>query len=206
MATLLSDDFNRTTSTTVIGTPGTGGPWTNQNSAVSGIISNTGYLSTANTTNAGTHITAPGAVNVDFQVTQSTTGSQYGAVVFRWVDNANMWTFGAQNNVTYSLNRVIAGVHTGMFTSPVLGAAGDVIRAVAYNENIWCFVNSRLIAHIKDPYYGNGASTIGLMARVNTIRFDNALAVDSADPWASGYDFNPVKMFRTRTEDEVSTV
>lgn len=205
MATLLSDDFNRTTSTTVIGSPGTGGPWTNQNSAVSGIITNQGYLSTANTTGTGSHITAPGAVNVDMSVTFAAYGaSQAQGICFRWVDASNMWAFAASSNGGYALYRITAGVYASQTSLPFLGVAGDVQRVVAYGENIWCFVNGRLVIHIKDPFYGNGASTIGIIARVNTCRFDTALAVDSADPWAGGFDFNPIKGSKTRTQDEGS--
>lgn len=174
MAVLLTDDFNRTASTTVLGGPVTGGPYTVR-VGTWGVIGNQAYTSASV---ANSHVTFPAAVDVDIQATIPVQGNSLGLIV-RWVDASNFWYFGWQIS-TWALLRNTAGTLQQFSTSSPVPVNGDVLRCIAYGRSLYGFVNGRLMCWCEDQFFSAATATSGFRINSNTtLRIDDLTASDA---------------------------
>lgn len=178
MATLLSDTFNRANSTTVPGTPATGGPYTAA-AGTWGILSNALYTS-ASLANAV--LTFPAARDIDVTATFVTVSDASG-IVFRYVDLNNYWVLYQPTGIgaQWTLARRVAGTLINQWSGPAM-ASGDVARVVAFGPGIYVFINGRFYGSVSDMWATIPAanSPAGFYIASSTVaQFDAATALDA---------------------------
>jgi len=185
-ALYLSDDYNRTNNATTPGSPLVGGPYTVV-TGVFGINTNALYTTTTATTN---HLTFPGAVNVDMTFTLNVFSASGAGVIYRYVDASNYWTYLlTANEVVFQRNS--AGTFVNVNRSGVIQTflTTDTFRVEARNNMMYGYFNGRLVLTQKDHYYGNGATTMGVVLRNTAVRFNGltVIGADSTLPVADGF-------------------
>lgn len=182
MAVLLQDDFNRANSTTSLGSPVTGGPYTVQ-SGVWGISNNEAYLSTAP---SNAHVTFPAAINIDLsaRIPVTPSSSLQPGLTFRYADVNNHWLLLVRNTLTLSLWHCAAGTYTELATAPF--AVNDVVGVKAYGDQIGWFSNGRQLGQMTDAWFASAGTGAGLRSGgVTSGRWDDLLAQDQLAPWSS---------------------
>jgi len=139
---LSADTFNRTNSTTTLGsTDGAGSldprTWTTQ-TGTCGINSNQAYAPAV----AAIATVDLATADVDVTVTLATIGTA-SALVFRFVDTSNYWMYHSAGGNTY-LYKNIAGSFTQVDVAATGAADGDVHRVVANGSSIRVYRNGTL--------------------------------------------------------------
>ena len=173
MASLLTDDFNRANSTTVLGWLVSGGAYTVR-LGTWGINGNAAYTS-ASLANA--HVTFPAAANVDIQATFPVLVASAGLIA-RWVDTSNYWLLGTSGS-GWALCRYLAGSITPIVTGPVF-ADGDVARLITIGKNIYAYINGKLVMYWEDQYYSAATAVAGFrISSSTTFRIDDLSAADA---------------------------
>lgn len=211
--TYLYDDFDRANSTTSIGSPIQGGPYTVQTGGTWGIQSNMAHAYTA--PEAGT-VTAPGGWDVDIRMGVSGTNPTM-AVLFRWRDINNTWMARSQGNGQLQLYRRQAGTWNQMALSNAGWVLGDVLRVVAYGRWISVYKNDALLLQMRDSFSLVTDTGIGMRPDVAGQRADSLVAYAPiaaefqltgglANPSAAGTTSTPSSSFvykgrDTKTED-----
>jgi hypothetical protein len=180
MAILLQDDFNRTNSTTSLGSPVVGGPYTVR-TGVWGINNAEAYLTTVS---SGAHVTFPAAVNVDISYKPAISpGSQVQAgMLLRWVDANNHWLIQHRSGPAVSLYRCNAGTYTEMAN---IGAwvLGDIVGLKAYGDQIGLYRNGMQVALVQDHWFSTAGTLAGLRnGGTTTARWDDVLVQDQLEP------------------------
>ncbi len=198
MAILHSDTFTRANSTTVLGTPDVGGPYTFFGGGVWGINNNEAYLSTAA---AGAQAAFPAAFNIDISIRLAVTPTStvVPGLMIRWVDASNHWLLQTRSSpFGLMLYRCVAGVYTNVADTTIPAMAiNDVIGLKAYGDQIAWLHNGRTYGVITDQWAANGASIATMRNGGSGVaRFDNLLAQDQTSPigqWpnAEGSDLTP---------------
>jgi len=151
---LWADVFTRVDSAVAIGTSTSGGTYTTD-SGTMGISTNRAYgVSTGS--NNRTLSAAIGSVNHTMPVKVDTVGTQ-GWAIFRAVDSANYWRLGWNTASTYRVQSIVAGAVGAV--DLVVGAAptaGDVIRAVAFGNQIKLYINDVLVFEVASSVHITG--------------------------------------------------
>lgn len=176
MSVIFQDAFTRANSTTAIGSPTIGGPYT----VVVGTwgINNNSVYTSASTASA--KVTFPGSYDFDaeFQVTTQPGTASMG-LMFRYVDANNFWMVYVGSGSLF-LWRNVAGVGTNIAN---LGAvlATDTFRVVGKGTYIYVYINGVRLFKIEDQY-STTASTMGYWSSSTTAgRIDN-VTVDDTPP------------------------
>lgn len=134
-----SDDFNRTDSSTSLGTPSDGGAgWTTYNSSTWGISSNQAYCVTSGPSNVAV-ATECSAANGAVQATLSTKSSGVGAsgLVARLADGSNYILFQANtSDNTGRIYKKVSGGFTQIASAGAAWAAGDVVKGDCSSGNV----------------------------------------------------------------------
>lgn len=181
MAILLQDDFNRADSTTSLGSPLIGGPYTVR-SGTFGISTNRAYNNPAV---AGSHVTFPAAANVDYQfvIPVTPTTSSRPQAVIRWVDASNFVALDVRaGSGIGQILIMVAGTFHVMADFAVTAVAGDTYRFQAYGEDIVVYRNGSLLARAKDPKFAT-ATVAGFRGQGSTAPYwDDLLVQDQAAP------------------------
>lgn len=194
MTTLLTDTATRANSTTAIGAPDVGGPYTVR-VGTWGINSNQIYTASS-TTNA--HVTFPAAFNIDISVDLAVVSN--GGVIFRWVDINNYWCFRGNGANQIQLIHRAAGVNTVIwsYVSPSGNFPnGTRIGIIAYGRLISAYINGVVKAEIQDDWGSTGASTAGLILDASsTARLDNVSAetADAENDKSNSWGSSPVNL------------
>jgi hypothetical protein len=179
-AILLQDDFNRANSTTSLGSPAVGGPYTVR-SGTWGINNAEAYLSTPA---ANAHLTFPAAVNVDIsaKVPVSPSSQVASGITIRWVDANNHWLFQAMSGPTLALYRCTAGVYTQMYSGGPF-TVGDVIGLKAFGDQIAWYSNGRQLGQLADHWFATAGTDAGLRnSGTSTARWDDLLVREQLTP------------------------
>lgn len=174
MTTYLSDDFNRANSTTSLGSPVTGGPYTVR-VGTWGINGNQAYTSAAVGESV---VTFPAAIDVDISCKFSVLG---GSLVVRWIDGSNYWiitTIGGTNLAC--IFRRQAGVNVQIFQSGLSVVAGDIVRVIAKGRYIYLYVNNVFVGSVED--YAFPAATVTSGMRIATSIAPRLDDISAADP------------------------
>lgn len=178
MTNWLTDDFNRANSTTVVGSPSVGGPYTQQ-VGTWGISGNTLYTSAST---ANSQLTFPAAINLDLSATFVVSGGSTvsaSQLMFRWVDVSNFWMFGRVGTGLVAFTHVAAGVSTQV-TASIAFTDGQALRVVAFGKYLYGFIAGVLVATVEDQYYASAGTPAGFRSNSNTsTRIDDASAVDA---------------------------
>ena len=176
IATALYDDFDRPNSSTAIGSPLQGGPYTVRTGTWG--INNSSLYCASNTGEA--HVTFPGAVDFDATVRILTPGNN-GGMLFRWIDASNTWLFQFHTS-QIALYRRVSGswIQRGPSQDPV--QAGDVLRLLVKGDKIFAYRNGRLILVMEDPYIVAATPTMGFrFSGDTTSRVDEVLVHPAGD-------------------------
>lgn len=183
-AILLQDNFDRANSTTSLGSPQVGGPYTVR-SGTWGILDNKAYQPSGA---SGATVTFPAAVDVDLQFALGVgpAFSTQPSAVFRYADLNNHWVLHSRSSSNRGALYICSG---GSYTKMTpdfdySSNPGDILRVVAFGPKIRTYVNG-VDRHIEviDPLYGNGASMAGLRSMSSGAgQWDNLL-VQEAVPW-----------------------
>lgn len=170
---LSADSFNRTDSTTSLGsTDGAGSldplTWT-QDRGTWGIENNQAYTSAALSVSKATVDLALADVDLTVEVTVSNAQG----LTFRYVDLNNYWYFTVEGTST-TLNRVSAGVDT-LISTASSGGLGP-LRVIAVGAAIGCFRNGLLRHRTVDSAHQT-ATKHGL--------FNKAFTTNRLDNWSA---------------------
>lgn len=203
MAVLLSDDFNRANSTTTLGSPVVGGPYTVQ-SGTWGINSNEAYLTAGI---SGAQVTFPAAINVDIsaKMVLVTNANVSHGLMFRWVDANNFWVLARGSSGNMAISRCVAGALTQV--SPDFSqVAGDVVGVKAFGDQIAWYRNGVQLGVLTDQWFATAGTVAGLRSGgITTPRFDDLLVQDQSaaiNTWGAspeGSSPAPVEFGSTQT-------
>lgn len=182
MTLLSADTFDRTNSTTNLGsTDGAGSEdpfaWVQQDGTW-GIISNRAYTSAAISNGVATVDLAD--ADVDISLTLATLTGAGNGIAFRFSNTADFWFLRNLSGSTQLWKRA-AGSSTQIGSNVTGGAAGDVMRVVCNGSSIECYRNGSLIMSTTDAH--NASATLhGLYSNNNTTgRLDSFSASTLAD-------------------------
>lgn len=169
------DSFDRADSALTLGNADTGQAWL-AGSGTWGIASNLGY-NVASGGDGGAVVDA-GIANVIVRVTLATLSTQSG-LIFRYVDEANLWRF-IQSSGTFYLQRRVAGGNTTVAGFPTGTAVnGDRLKVIASGDSISVYQNDSLLGSTTDATH-NTATKHGLHAFVSTAARFNDFSVAAA--------------------------
>lgn len=181
-AATLFDTYNRPNSTTSLGSPEEGGPYT----AVAGTwgINGDALYCASNTSEA--MVTFPGVQDFDATINLKTPGPNNG-FLFRYVDSSNTWLV-QLNTSNMNLYRRRAGTWN-QYGSNAAAAAGDVVRVVGLGPRIWIIRNGILLAEVEDEFYGQAvAATLGFRHSADTTaRIDQIVVHPATTPPVADY-------------------
>lgn len=147
--TLLSaDSFNRTNSTTNLGsTDGVGFldaiPWVQHGTGVWGINANQAYVATPHDPSVATVDLCTGDVDISALVAIR-SGANGAGISFRVVDENNFWYLRNSSSGNLQLFRVVAAAQGIQGTFSGGGADGQTLRVVAVGNSISCYRNGTL--------------------------------------------------------------
>ncbi len=131
------DDFNRSDSSSSLGTPSDGGSaWTAQ-AGTWGISTNKAYCPSG----SGIVGLDSGTADVDVQATLSQSGAANDCGVAGRIGDANNLLFLRRNAGAYDLYKLVAGSFTGLFTGVGTYADGDVVKLSMSGSTIKAYVN-----------------------------------------------------------------
>lgn len=176
MTVLASDSFNRTDSTTTLGTTdsyngGTAYAWT-PIVGTWGISSNQAYEVTV--TNDGFAVIDVGQADVDITVTL-TIGAVVSGIYFRATDSNNFWRFIGVGTTALYLQKKSAGSMSTISNIAATVANGDTIRVTAQGSTITLYHNGTSIGTATNTFnqtvtkHGIGVQGVSN----NNTRFDN---------------------------------
>jgi hypothetical protein len=174
------DSFNRTASTTNLGSTDDGviQAWV-QNSGTWGVISNTAYTSSAA---AGSIATVAGTADFErLSVTMSTWTSGDASLVFRFTDTSNYCRWGGTVGSVAELVFVVAGVATRTELSSVTLAAGDLLSVRCNGSVVECFVDDVMVLCVSETDNQSG-TRVGMRTGSIVPRFNNFTFVDVLSP------------------------
>lgn len=182
MAVLLSDDFDRANSTTSLGSPVAGGPYT-VSGGTWGINNGEAYLSTPS---AGGQVTFPAAFNVEisYRLAVATSSQVSPGVMIRWIDATNFWFIGRGSNNGYFAIWRCAGGTFAQATPDAPAVLNDIIRVVAYGDQIALYVNGVQRGLVTDQWAASTTATTAGMRNggTSTGRWDSLLVQDVTAP------------------------
>lgn len=167
---VVSDNFNRVNSTS-LGKADTGQSWI-VSSGSFGISSNQAYPVNG--------CPAPGYAVVDSGISDGTiqvslpVNTQDTRIPFRFIDNNNTYWIERQGGTpgSYSINKVVNGVRSGLKVSSIAPANGDTVKIVLNGSSINLYVNNTLAAFTNDSSLSGTKHGIGVWC-TGTVRFDN---------------------------------
>jgi hypothetical protein len=135
-SSMWADDFNRTNSSSSLGTSSSGQTWTTQ-SGTMGITSNTAYAPSGGSSWATLDATS----ETNVVVTMPTVGNA--GIIFRYKDNNNYWYYRRHTDGNARLGKVVAGVDTAMTAdTPTAVAAGNTLKVQVLGWQIRAFVGT----------------------------------------------------------------
>jgi parallel beta-helix repeat protein len=167
-ASIWQDTFNRSNSTTTLGTASSNGLWTTQAGTL-GINSNQAYAP-----GAGTNVATVDATSENNPtVTMATAGNA--GLVFRFVDANNYWYYVRHTDGNARLVKKVAGVDTVITpTTPTAIASADVLSIQVVGYTIRAYVGTTATHEVEDS--ANYAGT-----KVGIVSFDTTARLDSFD-------------------------
>lgn len=174
MATLYADSFTRANDVTNVGSPTTGGPYTERVGTTWGINANQLYTSTSVTDGL---ITFPAAIDVDFQAVLNVDADS--GLVFRYVDTSNFWLLSNSTGLV-RLYKKSGGTYyiRANFNAPTFPLT---LRVVTKGIRIECYSAGVHRGVFEDDAYAAATATCGFRMNSSTAgRFDDAIAIDSA--------------------------
>lgn len=181
----LWDDFNRTASTTVIGSPVSGGPYTVVTGTwgvIGGVLAGQVYTSVST---ASSYVTFPAAADVDITFQIPATGATTTGVLLRYVDASNRWFFGYTQGTGLTLSRTVTGTGVILFGLNRTALATDVYRVIAKGPMFYIFLNGLLRATVYDTALQTATVCAIWMNSTAAARMDDLLVVAApADPLA----------------------
>lgn len=166
------DNFNRTNSSTGMGTSTSGHAWTN-NAGTLGISSNQSYAPTATQLNIATIDAVNADVTVSAKVAALASGQVLG-LVFRYSTTSNYWRWRRTTGNQFQLEKVVSGTPTAVGGLMADITAGDTLKVVMNNHNIELYVNNTFISAHEDSFNAT-ATRCGLMTDnpSGSTRFDD---------------------------------
>lgn len=173
----LLDDFVRADSTTLLGSPVQGGPYTAA-TGVWGILTNQPYTPSSTVRALAT---APAAADFDmrFVLTQNGGSNGYG-VVFRYSDSSNYWRI-QNNNETLQVIRRVAGADTTMWSwSSYMLTVQDraaEFRLIAVGKAFWLYLNGLELLYFESGF-NLTATVVGLYNSQYNLGVVSAMSVN----------------------------
>jgi hypothetical protein len=169
-STGFTDDFNRTDSSTTLGTTTDGKTWQTINSSVWGIAGNAAYCPTP--ASRGYAFVDTGAQNGTLTAVMSVTAS-FAGVAFRIFDASNLF-YVQPNSTTLELRKVAGGVGTLVGSATGLTFAnGDTLSVVLSGNSISVSLNGTERITYTDSTFATNKKH-GLTAAGTVARFDSA--------------------------------
>jgi len=184
MTTYYADSFTRANSTTVPGTPDTGGPYTAQ-VGTWGINANQLYQPVSTSSAVLTVPIASADFDATFQFSGSPGGNSVG-FLFRY-SNATTFMLVYVSNGTLFIQRRVSGTGTVLAT---LGSTvvTDNYRVVAKGTRIQIFLNSVLVFQCDDDFNLTQAVVGWWISTTTSARIDNALVQSAPADLTYGVD------------------
>lgn len=169
--TYYSDDFNRADSTSSLGSPVTGGPYTVQ-SGTWGISANRAYTSASV---SAAHVTVNlGVSNYVFSAVLPVLSASSG-LIFHWTDANNFYLWHS-TTTDISLYRRVAGTFNQLWASTITRAANDKLTVCTRGEEIYLYLNDKRRYSTTSQYATT--TTVGFYMSSSTAgRIGNATAV-----------------------------
>jgi parallel beta-helix repeat protein len=173
-----ADDFNRTNSSTSLGTSSSGQAWVTQ-SGTMGNSSNAAYAPSGGTSWATLDATS----ETNVTVAMPTVGNA--GLIFRYKDNNNYWYYRRHTDGNARLGKVVAGVDTPMTADVTQAvAAGNTLKVVVLGWQIRAYVG---IVQTHD----DTDSDLYQESKVGIQILDTAARLDTFDSYAaSGTDMS----------------